>query len=118
MPIGDDSLWTLKRALRNPSDEMMIDIFSEYVISISQSAREWKGGEVHCSTVHRYRLSGIRGVKLECVRIGGRWHTSWQAIDRFIKRLNLESQEGHSTERVSKSAQLNQADKELDRERI
>jgi hypothetical protein len=42
---------------------------------------------VHPSTCHRWRSPGVRGVRLECVRIGGIWHTSWQAFQRFCDRL-------------------------------
>lgn len=42
---------------------------------------------VAVSTVHRWRDPGIRGVRLECVRIGGRWLTSVEAFERFCETL-------------------------------
>jgi hypothetical protein len=42
------------------------------------------GGAVHASTVHRWRLKGVRGVKLETIMRGGIRHTSREAIERFF----------------------------------
>ncbi len=38
---------------------------------------------VHVSTLHRWRLKGVRGVKLETCRRGGSRCTSLQALQRF-----------------------------------
>ena len=37
----------------------------------------------HVSTIHRWRLRGIRGIRLETVLIGGRRFTSREALARF-----------------------------------
>ena len=58
----------------------------EHLITLAQAARELPGGPVHVSTLHRWRLSGIRGVKLETLMRGGRRMTSPEAIGRFISR--------------------------------
>ncbi|TWU33429.1 hypothetical protein Q31b_57460 [Novipirellula aureliae] len=42
---------------------------------------------VHPSTVHRWRLRGIDGTRLEAVKIGGRWYTSWPALESFAATL-------------------------------
>lgn len=42
---------------------------------------------VALSTVHRWRAFGIRGVRLEAVRVGGSWLTSEEAFTRFTQRL-------------------------------
>ncbi len=41
----------------------------------------------HVSTIYRWRLRGIRGVKLETFLIGGRRYTSVEAIERFTERI-------------------------------
>lgn len=41
------------------------------------------GMRVHLSTLHRWRSRGVRGRKLRCVRLGGRWLSSLCAIDEF-----------------------------------
>lgn len=42
----------------------------------------------HRITVQRWISRGIRGVKLETVRIGGSVYTSREALARFIERTN------------------------------
>ena len=44
--------------------------------------------DVHLSTVHRWRQRGVRGTKLACVRIGGRWFATREAISAFLTALN------------------------------
>jgi hypothetical protein len=39
-------------------------------------------------TITRWGTRGIRGVKLELVRVGGRFYTSAAAIDRFLNAIN------------------------------
>lgn len=42
---------------------------------------------VHISTLHRWRRGGA-AVPLEAARVGGRWMSSWQAVDRFVTAPN------------------------------
>ena len=39
-------------------------------------------------TVIRWATRGVRGVKLEARRVGGRFHCSVAAISRFVEALN------------------------------
>ncbi len=41
---------------------------------------------VHIATVWRWANRGIRGVKLETIRLGGKTLTSQQALTRFIEQ--------------------------------
>jgi Protein of unknown function (DUF1580) len=94
----------------------MIDFTKEHLLSMSLAAREWPGGEVHVSTLHRLRLRGTRNVVLECVRVGGPWCTSREAIARFIGRLNAEDADTPSDGgAIVTSAASSLAAKELDR---
>lgn len=45
------------------------------------------GKKIHSSAVWRWARKGIRGVRLECRRIGGRFVTSVEALERFTKAL-------------------------------
>ena len=45
------------------------------------------GRPTHLSTVVRWKDRGIRGVRLEAVRLGGRWVTSLQALGRFVANV-------------------------------
>jgi hypothetical protein len=42
---------------------------------------------VHASCLFRWAKYGLRGVKLETIRIGGTLCTSRQALERFFRRL-------------------------------
>ena len=59
---------------------MPIDIQDESICTLAELARRF---DVHVSTIHRWRLRGIKGVRLATARIGGRRVTSFEAADRF-----------------------------------
>ena len=63
---------------------MSIDVATESLKTLAKAAQTLNGGPVHVSTMHRWRMRGVRGVKLESVLRGGIWHTSDQAIARFF----------------------------------
>ncbi|MFO0954422.1 MAG: DUF1580 domain-containing protein [Isosphaeraceae bacterium] len=46
-----------------------------------------RGKKLHVATVFRWK-GGLRGVKLETIRIGGTLHTSAEALQRFFDRLS------------------------------
>jgi len=70
-----------------------VDIRSEQLLSLPQAARRFPpyrlDAPVNPSTVWRWILQGVRlpdgsRVKLEAIRLAGRWLTSVEAIERFI----------------------------------
>lgn len=65
---------------------MAIDINSESLLTFSVAARSLPG-QPHVSTIHRWRLRGVRGIKLETALIGGIRYTSREALQRFSMRL-------------------------------
>lgn len=69
----------------------VINVGTEQLLTLSQLAkrlpRHRNDRPVHPSTCHRWRSPGVRGIRLECVRIGGIWHTSWQSFQKFCERL-------------------------------
>lgn len=65
----------------------MIDLDHELIWGLKEAAENFPGGAVSYETVRRWATSGIRGVKLEAVRVGGRRKTSREACQRFIERL-------------------------------
>ncbi len=71
---------------------MTIDVQSETLISFSDARSAFPGIDRRLSlaTLHRWRLNGVRGVKLETVLIGGLRYTSREAIDRFIQAQNAD----------------------------
>jgi hypothetical protein len=68
----------------------MIDLDSE-LITLAQATRYYPKG-THIATVTRHITRGIKTasgrVKLEAVKIGGRWATTEHAIRRFTERLS------------------------------
>lgn len=81
---------------------MNIDLRNETVISLSQAARMLpparRGRPVTISCVLRWLLNGVKlpsggVVRLEAIRVGGRWLTSVEALERFAVRQtpNLEA---------------------------
>ncbi len=61
-----------------------IDLTTETPITLAEAARTLPGGAVHVSTIHRWRMKGVRGVRLETFLRGGVRHTSREAIERFF----------------------------------
>lgn len=70
---------------------MAIEIQKEELVSFAQVAAmlppRRRNRPVHVTTIRRWREPGIRGVRLEAVRVGGAWHTSVEAFARFCERL-------------------------------
>ena len=69
----------------------MIDVKTETLIRF-QDAGRCIPGEPSVSTLHRWRASGVRGVKLETLLVGGTRFTSTEAIARFIAEQNRDEQ--------------------------
>ena len=67
---------------------MHIDINVEDLIRFAEAARCFPGGGIAIQTLHRWRLHGVRGARLESCLIGGARFTSRQAIDRFVEAQN------------------------------
>ena len=74
----------------------MIDTATESLLSLAQAAPLFPPGRngsrptIGCFT--RWILKGVKGptgelVRLEAVRLGGKWVTSREAIQRFAERL-------------------------------
>jgi len=61
----------------------MIDVNSEHIVSFAEAPATLPG-RPHISTLHRWRLRGIRGHRLETCLIGGRRYTSSEALERFV----------------------------------
>jgi hypothetical protein len=67
----------------------VIDISTEKLLSVKEIARllpPTRGGRpTHVSTVLRWILHGTRGRRLEAVRIGKNWFSSFEALSRFAE---------------------------------
>ena len=69
----------------------MIDITSEEVILLREASEllpKRQGKKVHVATLYRWAKDGIRGVKLESLKVGGQACTSVEAVTRFVENTN------------------------------
>jgi hypothetical protein len=102
-------------------------ILTEHTLSLSQAAKRLppsrKGAPVSLACVLRWVLSGARGpdrqtVRLEAIRLGGRWLTSVEALARFADRLTPQAEVSPPspvrTPRQRRNA-AEQAERELER---
>ena len=73
----------------------MIDLEHENLIPIRSVPRRIpprrNGRRVHISAVYRWVSRGVRGVRLEAIKIGGTAYTSLEALQRFGDRLNADT---------------------------
>jgi Protein of unknown function (DUF1580) len=65
-------------------------LIGEGLVDAGELAR---GLDCHVASVLRWLTRGVRGrdgtrVRLEGVRVGGRWKSTWPAAERFLARLN------------------------------
>lgn len=58
----------------------------ETLLTLTQAAATLPN-KPHASTIHRWRLNGVRGIRLETIMVGGRRYTSREALERFSARL-------------------------------
>lgn len=70
---------------------MGIDTATETIVSFNDARSAFKDGRrKSLATLHRWRLRGVKGVRLESILIGGLRYTSLEAIDRFIAAQNAD----------------------------
>jgi len=110
-------MFATHRNLRG-TEAMSIDLTNEQLVSLPGAARRLPG-QPHVSTLHRWRLRGVRGVRLETTLIGGKRFTSTEALQRFVDRLNdrnnADAAEPLPASATSRAKQIAAADRELDR---
>jgi hypothetical protein len=74
----------------------VIDIATEHLLTLAQAARLCPGGRqgrpTHSSTIYRWTEYGVRGHKLEAIRLGGTLYTSREALQRFAECLTCTRQ--------------------------
>jgi type IV secretory pathway TrbF-like protein len=68
---------------------MSINVETEDLIPFSEARTAFPGGRrLSLQTLHRWRLSGVRGVRLETCVVGGLRYVSRESIFRFIAAQN------------------------------
>jgi len=70
---------------------MTLDINREQFLTFGEAAKvlpKRSGKRIHVNTIYRWHHLGVRGVRLEAARIGGRLCTSCEALQRFTDALS------------------------------
>jgi len=94
----------------------MINTSLEPTFPLAKAARKHASargnGSLNPSTLHRWRFPGIGGIRLECIKIGGVWHTSEQALQRFFEKLTAakEGPGAHQAAPVERPAKRERAE--------
>ena len=74
----------------------MIEITKEELLTLQKAARllprRRKGKQVHASTLYRWAAQGLKGVRLEVIKVGGTACTSREALQRFFQALTYAEQ--------------------------
>lgn len=92
-------------------------IHSEDYVSLSLASTLLPGNP-HISTLHRWRLRGVKGIKLPTVLVGGRRYVLKCELQRFIDRLSdladSPSSESSTTHTRRRQKAIERADREND----
>lgn len=75
--------------------ELMIDPDREHMITFSEASRRVPGG-VHRATISRWGRRGVgpRKIRLEFIKLAGRYRTSVEALDRFLAACQSDGWDG------------------------
>ena len=96
----------------------MIDLQTETVLSFSDAAshlpRRRAGKRPHVATLYRWASRGVRGVKLETIRVGGTLCTSIEALQRFCERLTDPHAPPASQTTAAREREAQKAERQLD----
>lgn len=92
----------------------MRDITQERLLTITQATKHTPG-RPGVSTLWRWIRTGVRGVVLESVLIGGKRYTSAEALDRFFAALTAQSRGEPIPVRTSRQRErdIDRAEREL-----
>ena len=93
---------------------MAIDLRQDSLLTLSAAAQSLPG-RPHVSTLHRWRLRGSKGIKLETVMIGGVRYTSLEALQKFVEQTTAaaDGQPIPRRTKASRAASLARAEKRL-----
>lgn len=99
----------------------MIDVETEEVVALSRAARwvpQVRNKQVHSSTMWRWHMNGIKGIRLEVIKIGGTTCTSREALARFFERLTVDKPSPTYRTRRQREREIAAAERELEAEGI
>lgn len=98
---------------------MPIDLSHERVLTLREAAgvlpKTPRGKKVHVSTLYRWCSRGVRGVRLESLRLGGRVVTSVEALQRFAERCSVANSTHEPQPASRRQREFDRAEEELNR---
>jgi hypothetical protein len=87
--------------------DTVIDVAVENLVSLRDVPRcippRPNGKRLHVSAVYRWTLRGLKGIRLETVKIGGTTYTSREAIQRFSDLLTGTAPPQPSTRKATRT---------------
>lgn len=91
---------------------MSNSIYHERRLTLSEAARHLG---LHVSTLWRWQLRGVRGVRLETILLGGIRHTSHEALERFTAACTAAAEGSQPTVRTThqRERDIEAAEREL-----
>lgn len=85
----------------------MISLADESLVPLAEVPKRLparpNGKRVHISACYRWVATGVRGVRLESIRVGGTTYTSLQAIQRFADAVSQRVRPGRDENELPKS---------------
>ncbi len=102
----------------------MIKLISEEVLTLSEAARQpflprrRNGKRPHVATIYRWAQVGIRGIRLETLRVGGSLCTSKEALQRFCEQLTVSDDKKSNHGVLPSTTEPNGPEKELERKGV
>lgn len=94
----------------------MIDLVNEDVITLADATKylpkRRRGKRPHPTTIFRWAQCGVKGIRLETIRVGGTLCTSTEALQRFCERCTDPSTPPSRTNKASKKP-IDNAEREL-----
>ncbi len=67
------------------SSQSLIDPFKDHLRPVGEVIQARLGKRISPATLWRWRLKGVNGVRLQCLRLGGSWVTSEAAFGEFLR---------------------------------
>lgn len=95
----------------------MIDTRNEQLRLLTKASADIPG-RPHVSTLIRWALRWVKGIRLDTVLVGGRRFTSIEAIERFLARLNEPGTVKRFDDSTKRQRQIAEVAQQLDVEGI
>lgn len=93
-------------------------LVNEHIVTFSEAAAKlprFNGKRPHASTIWRWARKGLNGITLETRRVGGRFVTSIEALERFTIALSKVEVASKSKPEIAKPATNSQRARSIER---